>query len=623
MFFHDMAKFFDTIDIPLLCDKANELEFPVLDCLLTLHQHLAPRIIQCEGFCSEPILITRSILAGCKHSVALTRFPLAPPKVYVDDTAQLTAGTAKAAMTNIYNSIYDFVHITKSLKLTLSTKGVIVAKIQKHAYALAKKLAEHGIVYQVKSNTRDLGVGFGFGGPPVKRTILKKRLSTAKGPLRRIKQLAAISRKARVLFSGAGFAQSTWGFQLAGHSAADWRVIEVAAADAAGFGKGRCRLSALTIAYGVTGHPFVRSIKELFVLWFKLLSLLIKEGRALFLYKLSVAWKCALEAHADHNDFNKDLNFVTGLISHLIVYLKALNWKPQNYNQWIDTGGNIWFVDVVDYNPCSLSALMFSLVEDFYTSQLLTMANHYSSGSIKTKVLWNLTLQKNNSLKKAKRFIDLAVLETIQAGAMWPTHRCNEVMQLGECCPLCGQADPDIWHAFWTCPSLCDSVEEAVIHTQDLINDLELDKLHYYNRLLITEDLVQLGDQYAPLEHSPVFTSTVHPEGIPDNWPSGYYFGDGSGGVYSSYDFLRRCGVGIHYVNPELVPGFNAWQPLLGQVQSVPRSELTALCLVIEKVESGGTVDFFTDSKITKDTFNKGIARARFAANSDLWIQLF
>lgn len=321
-----MAKFFDTIGVPILVNKAREPEFPVLDIMLTLHQHLAPRIIQCEGFCSEPILVARSILAGCKHSVALTRLllltditglvvdhPLAPPKVYVDDTAQLTAGSATAAMTSMYNSIYDFVYVTKSLKLTLSTKGVIVAKIQKHAYALAKKLAEHGIVYQVKDNTRDLGVGFGFGGPKVKRTILKSRLALAKGPLRKIKQLAAVSRKARVLFSGAGFAQSTWGFQLSGHSSADWGLIEIAAADAAGFGQGRCRLTSLIVAYGVTGHPFVRSIKELFVLWFKLLALFIREGRALFLYKLSVAWNYALTAHAGHNDFNKGLNFVSGV----------------------------------------------------------------------------------------------------------------------------------------------------------------------------------------------------------------------------------------------------------------------------------------------------------------------
>ena len=55
----------------------------------------------------------------------------------------------------------------------------------------------------------------------------------------------------------------------------------------------------------------------------------------------------------------------------------------------------------------------------------------------------------------------------------------------------------------------------------------------------------------------------------------------------------------------------------------MPRSELIAVCIVVEKVEAGATIDFFTDSKITKDTFNKGFERARFAANSDLWVQLF
>jgi len=43
-----------------------------------------------------------------------------------------------------------FVEEVKALPLTLSTKGVIVAKIQKHAYALANVLAAQGIVYQVK-----------------------------------------------------------------------------------------------------------------------------------------------------------------------------------------------------------------------------------------------------------------------------------------------------------------------------------------------------------------------------------------------------------------------------------------------------------------------------------------
>ena len=32
---------------------------------------------------------------------------------------------------------------------------------------------------------------------------------------------------------------------------------------------------------------------------------------------------------------------------------------------------------------------------------------------------------------------------------------------------------------------------------------------------------------------------------------------------------------------------------------------------------------FFTDSQLIKETYYKGLARASFAANSDLWVQLF
>ena len=40
---------------------------------MALQQHLAPRIIQAQGFCGDPIQITRSILQGCICSVGFTR----------------------------------------------------------------------------------------------------------------------------------------------------------------------------------------------------------------------------------------------------------------------------------------------------------------------------------------------------------------------------------------------------------------------------------------------------------------------------------------------------------------------------------------------------------------------
>ena len=44
---------------------------------------------------------------------------------------------------------------------------------------------------------------------------------------------------------------------------------------------------------------------------------------------------------------------------------------------------------------------------------------------------------------------------------------------------------------------------------------------------------------------------TAPAAGIPYPWPSGYYFGDGSGGEYTKYPTLRRAGVGIYHVSPD------------------------------------------------------------------------
>jgi len=40
-------------------------------------------------------------------------------------------------------------------------------------------------------------------------------------------------------------------------------------------------------------------------------------------------------------------------------------------------------------------------------------------------------------------------------------------------------------------------------------------------------------------------------------------------------------------------------------------------------VHDAAVVDFFTDSKITANTYYKGKKRAKFAANADLWVYLF
>jgi len=93
--------------------------------------------------------------------------------------------------------------------------------------------------------------------------------------------------------------------------------------------------------------------------------------------------------------------------------------------------------------------------------------------------------------------------------------------------------------------------------------------------------------------------------------------------VHSSITQLRRCGVGVHHVSPDKEPTYSWWHALPGTTQAVPRAELTALLLVAIHVHDAAVIDFFTDSKMTADTYYKGKKRAKFAANADLWVYLF
>ena len=104
--------------------------------------------------------------------------------------------------------------------------------------------------------------------------------------LARIFRVAKISRRARVFLSEASFAKNSWG--VPDVWVAEWNELEIAAVNAAGLHKRGCRYSALCEAYGDMGHPFVRAIKELFVLWWKLKVLLL-DGKDPLLDKLQDA----------------------------------------------------------------------------------------------------------------------------------------------------------------------------------------------------------------------------------------------------------------------------------------------------------------------------------------------
>ena len=91
---------------------------------------------------------------------------------------------------------------------------------------------------------------------------------------------------------------------------------------------------------------------------------------------------------------------------------------------------------------------------------------------------------------------------------------------------------------------------------------------------------------------------------------SGTYYGDASGGRFSSYPPLIRCGVGVVKVgfdsNGNIYREWGVMMNLPGLVQTVPRAELCFLHFILSEALPNSNIEFITDNKKNYETFNKG-----------------
>jgi len=236
------------------------------------------------------------------------------------------------------------------------------------------------------------------------------------------------------------------------------------------------------------------------------------------------------------------------------------------------------------------------IIRAFHIYSTEQARKHNHGGSIGTEIAWHQMLELNRSLKNKKKFLDLAILETIQAGAAWPTLRTAQVMGKSDICPLCNEQITDEWHTYWTCPCLrnqhqdCKEIEDS----QHLADQLDENQIAFYNRGILNQADLIPHIEYNPLEEYPLCigmcNSQLQPITHTDLWPSGYYFGDGSGGKFSKHPTLTRAGVGVHHVYLNHNPYFNASTPLPGITQTNNRAELYAVLLVTRHSELAATI---------------------------------
>ena len=111
-----------------------------------------------------------------------------------------------------------------------------------------------------------------------------------------------------------------------------------------------------------------------------------------------------------------------------------------------------------------------------------------------------------------------------------------------------------------------------------------------------------------------------------DKWPGGIDFTDGSGGKWSEFKRLRRCGGSVVQAEFRLgIPVFKwgAAFTMPGETQSAPRAELFAWVMVCQRVAQTW-VQFISDSLIKVDLAHAvfkgdGADSLDGMANLDLW----
>ena len=610
---------------------------------------MAPRAIQCAGFTSIPRPIVRSILAGCKYSKVLTKAYLAESmqaladkhthvslKTYFDDTTAMAKGSQAAVHDRLMECMVDFRKFVHKLRLKISPKSTVVTSSEKLTKAICDEL--HSLGWQIKADrvTRDLGITFGAGNKKTGKQ-LRVRNKNTKISRQRIHKIANMSRMARKLFQGSAYSAATWGHQGSGCPEHLLLKLEVDAAKATGITpQGWCRFTSLCVAYGPRGHPRARVIKDTLANWFQLVR--IKTGQQ-DIDEIGVAWArvkddILLEYNKrEHEETSKRITDaarkVVGIMSNVILLLISLGWDPVAFNIWRHPQKDLWISGASEKSK-SDNVVINAVVDSSNLIQLQRASKHYNGKGIQNGIDWATTLGYLNKFRKRGEIDRANAMETIISGACWPQARVAEIHpEVSPMCQYCFSEPEDALHFFWTCPrhSACEA--EEVAESQDLIElaieDGQDNPSKWYRGIMSSSD-ISIGSDMEPTDQSIyVLKSNNLPINTePDSWPSGFYFGDASGGPYTAYPSLRRVGVGVAmYRESERQADFRLHYPLPGQVQTVPRGETHVVLLVTSMLEQGAVATQYTDNYPVYKIFNKGEKFALASANRDIWLQIF
>jgi len=448
-------------------------------------------------------------------------------------------------------------------------------------------LSKHGLSFIKAKHARDLGISI-TAGVTRPAQLSKQRLAKSANRIKKISKIAKISRRARRLFTGSAFTMATWGHQAAGLSSSQVIQLERDALSCSGITTaGRCRTTALLVAYGINGTPQARIVRETIRDWFGML----RQAHSVpnMINDIRVAWARAKQHVIDNNN----ISCVKGIMSNVIYILNQAKWVPRTFDCWEDPQGSAWIIKDYKTAPDIVAA---AITRSYLEVDLPRAAQHYNGLGMQEGIDADNTIRYLRTLKSDSN-VDYgykAMLETIMSGAMWPATRIASIRPLFcTLCPRC-QLEPETpLHTFWTCP--CNKqIDEPIIQNTDKYIQYAVQEEHVYPCLWFRGILPKkFTDINIPEPTDDLCVTHINPDNA--HWSSGIYYGDASGGQHTQYNAIRRIGVGFILSDEEGCTIHGAHFNLPGTVQTVTRGELFSLVVLIRFLEPLSTIEFVTD----------------------------
>ena len=376
---------------------------------------------------------------------------------------------------------------------------------------------------------------------------------------------------------------------------------------------GGCTTSLIGIVFGSDLDPGISLRRALLDTWLQLYSENSKQHML-----IRTVWHNKTENLSDVHRWSK----VSGLLDATIATLLDIGWDPIEADTWITHSMHICHIDALAGNRKDI----LTAVQEAITHKQQTQASqHYMGEGAEHGFEYNDFKQHYNRLK-IKDPLAAGRLLSIGQGAIWTPDRITGKKDFQ--CPLCGYGGCNWYHLVWACPVINKQDSPNIKATNNLyqfIRHLKHDHYSWWTRGLVglnhLEDIPPLLIEEEAIEcltyaGARVFESTF---GAVKLSPGHFGGTDGSGGKHSRDPMLRRCGCAFVILNMHGDLVFSIRGPIAG-LQTVPRAELTALCLLLES--TSGFVPVVTDSKYVFDGFHAGPNVAR-TCNKDLWDRLW